>query len=300
MNDLLDPLKNPTLVAVPFFVLSLLIELAAFRFLETDDDERGYEKRDSRTSISMGIGSLVSSALFKAGTLVVFVAISVYIAPWHLATDTWWYWVALILGLDLAFYLNHRFVHRVRIGWAAHQAHHSSEYFNFSTALRQKWNPWADAFFWLPFPLLGFAPWTLYVAFGFNLVYQFFTHTEKVETLGRPIEFIMNTPSHHRVHHGSDPEYLDKNYAGIFIIWDRMFGTFQKELHRPTYGLTVPVDTYNVLRLQYGAFAELFRDVHNATRWRDKLGYVFMPPGWHPGEKRTEAHQPRESESQTA
>ncbi|MEO6605201.1 MAG: sterol desaturase family protein, partial [Aeromicrobium sp.] len=117
---------------------------------------------------------------------------------------------------------------------------------------------------------------------------------ERIDTMWRPIELIFNTPSHHRVHHGSDPEYLDKNYAGIFIIWDRMFGTFQKELHRPTYGLTVPVDTYNVLRLQYGAFAELFRDVHHATRWRDKLGFIFMPPGWHPGEKRAEAEQPRE------
>jgi len=293
MNDLLDPLKNPTVAAAPFFILSMLIELAAFRFLETDD-ARGYEKRDARTSIAMGAGSLVSSALFKAGTLVLFVAASVYLAPWHLATDTWWYWVVLILGLDLAFYLNHRFVHRVRLGWAAHQAHHSSEYFNFSTALRQKWNPWADAVFWLPFPLLGFAPWTLYVAFGFNLVYQFFTHTEKIGFMWRPIEWIMNTPSHHRVHHGSDPEYLDKNYAGIFIIWDRMFGTFQKELHRPTYGLTVPVDTYNVIRLQYGPFVELFRDVKAASGLRTKLGYIFMPPGWHPGEKRGEAHQPRE------
>ncbi|MEO6606078.1 MAG: C-5 sterol desaturase, partial [Aeromicrobium sp.] len=124
MNELLDPLKNPTVAALPFFELTLLIELAAFKFLETDEEMRGYEGKDARTSILMGFGSLVSSALFKAGTLVAFVAVSVYIAPWHLPTDTWWYWVALILGLDLSFYLNHRFVHRVRIGWAAHQAHH--------------------------------------------------------------------------------------------------------------------------------------------------------------------------------
>lgn len=295
MDELLDPLKNPTLVAAPFFVLSMLVELVAYRVLETDDS-RGYEARDAGTSILMGLGSLVSSALFRLGTLVIFVAVSVYLAPWHLATDTWWYWVLLVFGLDLGFYVNHRFVHRVRLGWAAHQAHHSSEYFNFSTALRQKWNPWADVVFWLPFPLLGFAPWTLYVAFGFNLIFQFFTHTERIGTMWRPIELVMNTPSHHRVHHGSDPEYIDKNYAGMFIIWDRMFGTFQPELHRPTYGLTVPVDTYNVLRLQYGAFAELFGDVHRAERWRDKLGYLFMPPGWHPGERRAEAEQPRLAE----
>jgi sterol desaturase/sphingolipid hydroxylase (fatty acid hydroxylase superfamily) len=294
MQEFLDPLKNPTLVAAPFFILSVLIELAAFRWLETDEGMRGYERKDARTSLLMGVGSVVSSAVFKLATLVVFVAISVHLAPWHLPDDAWWSWVALVLGLDLAFYLQHRFVHRVRIGWAAHQAHHSSEYFNFSTALRQKWNPWAEALFWAPFPFLGFEPWTLYVAFSFNLVYQFFVHTERIGTMWAPIEWVFNTPSHHRVHHGSNPEYLDKNYAGMFIIWDRMFGTFQKELFRPTYGLTVPVDTYNLLRLQYGAFVELYRDVQQATSWRHKLGYVFMPPGWQPGESRAEAEQPRD------
>ncbi|MGA8987996.1 sterol desaturase family protein [Aeromicrobium sp.] len=298
MSELLDPLQNPTLVAAPFFILSLLIEIAAFRYLETDDQMRGYERKDARTSLWMGVGSIVSSAVLKFGTLIAFVAVSVHLAPWHLPTDTWWSWTLLILGLDLAFYLQHRFVHRVRIGWAAHQAHHSSEYFNLSTALRQKWNPWAEALFWLPFPLLGFAPWTLYVAFSFNLIFQFFVHTERIDTMWRPIELIFNTPSHHRVHHGSDPEYLDKNYAGMFIVWDRMFGTFQKELFRPTYGLTVPVDTYNLLRLQYGAFGELFRDVHQAKNWRHKLGYVFMPPGWHPGETRVEAERPRQAVAQ--
>lgn len=298
MSDFFDPLKNPTLVAAPFFILSLLIEIAAFKYLETDEEMRGFEKKDARTSIFMGVGSLVSSTLFKLGTLVVFVAVSVYIAPWHLNTGAWWYWAALVIGLDLAFYLNHRFVHRVRLGWAAHQAHHSSEYFNLSTALRQKWNPWADAIFWLPFPLLGFAPWTLYVAFGINLVFQFFVHTERIDRMWRPIEFIFNTPSHHRVHHGSDPIYLDKNYAGILIIWDLMFGTYQEEIQRPTYGLTVPVETYNVLTLQYGPFAELFRDVRHARGVRNKFGYMFMPPGWHPGEKRVEAHLPARESAQ--
>ena len=144
-----------------------------------------------------------------------------------------------LVVLDLAYYCNHRFVHRVNIGWAAHQAHHSSEYMNFATALRQKWNPWFEFFFWLPLPFLGFAPWTLYVAFSINLVYQFFVHTETIDRLPRPIELVLNTPSHHRVHHGSDPEYLDKNYAGILIVWDRMFGTFQPERQRPTYGLKI-------------------------------------------------------------
>ncbi len=295
MESMLDPLQNPTLVAVPFFILSLLIELAAFKWLETDDDLRGYEAKDARTSLLMGLGSVFFLTAFKLGTLFLFVAVSVYLAPWHLPADTWWYWVLLMVTLDFSFYLNHRFVHRVRLGWAAHQAHHSSEYFNFSTALRQKWNPWTEAAFWLPFPLLGFEPWTLYAAFSFNLIFQFFVHTERIDKMWKPIELIFNTPSHHRVHHGSDEIYLDRNYAGILIIWDRMFGSFQAEIQRPTYGLTTPVGTYNILKLQYGEYGNIIRDVRAAERFRDKLGYVFMPPGWHPGEKRIEVHQPRES-----
>ena len=212
-----------------------------------------------------------------------------WVAPWHLDTGAWWYWPVLILALDFAFYWTHRFVHRVNVGWAAHQAHHSSEYMNFGTALRQKWNPWFEFFFWLPLPLLGFAPWTLYVAFGANLVFQFFVHTELVGKLPRPIELVFNTPSHHRVHHGSDPEYLDRNYAGMFIIWDRMFGTFVEEKQRPTYGLTKPVETYNLLKLQYGGYAEIVRNVRGATSMRERLGFLFGPPGWKP---MTEASEP--------
>jgi sterol desaturase/sphingolipid hydroxylase (fatty acid hydroxylase superfamily) len=258
-------------------------------FVETDGCYFGLdgvdpwdEPRDARTSILMGLGSVAFLTLFKVATFFVFVAISVYLAPWHLPTGTWWYWVLLMLTLDVAFYWHHRFMHRVRIGWAAHQAHHSSEYFNFGTALRQKWNTWTEAIFWVPLPFLGFAPWTLYVAFGFNLIYQFFTHTELIGRMWRPIEFVMNTPSHHRVHHGSDPIYLDKNYAGIFIVWDRMFGTFQPEIQRPTYGLTKPVGTYNLLTLQYGHYRQMIGDVRGTTVLRNKLGYVFGPPGWEP------------------
>lgn len=117
---------------------------------------------------------------------------------------------------------------------------------------------------------------------AFNLIYQFFIHTETITSMGRAYEFVFNTPSHHRVHHGSDPEYIDKNYGGTLIIWDRMFGTYQDELHRPTYGLTTPVNTYNLLRLQYHEYGNILRDVRAATGLRTKLGYVFGPPGWQP------------------
>jgi sterol desaturase/sphingolipid hydroxylase (fatty acid hydroxylase superfamily) len=117
-----------------------------------------------------------------------------------------------------------------------------------------------------------------------NLVYQFFIHTETVDKLPRAVELVMNTPSHHRVHHGSDPEYLDKNYGGILIVWDRLFGTFAEERHRPRYGLTTPVDTHNVFRLQYGEYANMIADVRAARGLRVKLGHVFGPPGWRPAD----------------
>lgn len=276
----------PLLVAMPFFLLFIGIEVLTITHSDLPEGERprGYVFRDARTSISMGAGSLAFMLIFKLATLVVYVALW-QLVPWKLPADTWWSWAAMVVLVDLGWYWNHRFAHRVRIAWAGHQAHHSSEYFNFGTALRQKWNPWSEAIFWLPLPLLGFPPWMIYIAFSVNLIYQFFIHTETVGKLPAPIELILNTPSHHRVHHGSDPEYLDKNYGGILIVWDRLFGTFQEELHRPRYGLTKPVNTYNLLKLQYGEYTRIIADVRAARTWRERLAYVFGPPGWAPAEE---------------
>jgi sterol desaturase/sphingolipid hydroxylase (fatty acid hydroxylase superfamily) len=284
VDALLHQLSDPVGYAVPVFLLFIGLELLALRIARHEQD-RGYERRDTTASLSMGVGSVVVGALFRAAALLLYAVIWTYLAPWHLPADAWWTWALLILGVDFLFYWYHRFAHRVRIGWAAHQAHHSSEYFNFGTALRQKWNQWFEVLVWIPLPLLGFPPWTIYTAFSVNLIYQFFVHTEKVDRLPRWVEFVFNTPSHHRVHHGSDPEYLDRNYAGILIVWDRMFGTFTTERHRPTYGLTTPVGTYNVFRLQFHEYAAILRDVRAADTWRDRLGYVFGPPGWSPSSR---------------
>ena len=277
----MDPTQNPVGFAIPFFLLTIALELAALKWLDHDDNVTGYLLRDARTSILMGLGSLVTSALFKLAFFGLFVLLYDRVAPWHLPT-TWWAFLVAVVAVDLSYYWQHRFVHRARVGWAAHQAHHSSQYMNFGTALRQKWNPWFDVFFLAPLPLLGVSPAWMYLGLGISLVYQFFVHTEMVDRLPRPIELVLNTPSHHRVHHGSDPEYLDRNYAGILIVWDRMFGTFQPELHRPRYGLTQQVDTYNLVKLEYGYYVDLWRDVRRADRLRDKVGYLLMPPGWSP------------------
>ena len=161
--------------------------------------------------------------------------------------------------VDLIWYLYHRASHRVRIMWAGHQAHHNSQFFNLTTAVRQKWNPWFELLFWVPLPLLGVPPWLIFTAFSINLIFQFFVHTERVDRLPAPVEFVFNTPSHHRVHHASDADYLDKNFAGILIIWDRLFGSYAEETHRPTYGLTKNYDTTNPFRLQYHEYAQCWR-----------------------------------------
>ncbi|WNG90330.1 sterol desaturase family protein [Mycobacterium sp. ITM-2016-00317] len=281
-------MREPVLFAIPFFLLLLIIEWTAARKLEHADPEDAspaagaYHTRDSWTSISMGLVSMATMSAWKLLALLGYAAIYAYLAPWQLSASQWYTWVIALVGVDLLFYLYHRMAHRVRLVWATHQAHHSSEYFNFATALRQKWNNSGEILMWIPLPLLGVPPWMVFFAFSVSLIYQFWIHTERIGKLWRPVEFVFNTPSHHRVHHGMDQLYLDRNYGGVLIIWDRMFGTFQPEVHRPRYGLTKPVNTFNIWKLQTHEYVAIARDLRAARGWRAKLGHVFGPPGWQP------------------
>ncbi|MFI1398554.1 sterol desaturase family protein [Streptomyces sp. NPDC020681] len=197
------------LYAIPAFVLLVVVEAVSYRF-HPDDDEQGYELRDTVTSMSMGLGSEIVALPWKAVTVVVYAALFA-VAPWHLSASNWWTWALLVVADDLAFYVYHRAHHRVRMLWASHVVHHSSVRFNFSTALRQSWTPMTRLPFWLPLALLGIPPWMLLLQHAFNKIYQFFLHTERVDKLWRPVEWLFNTPSHHRVHHGSNRAYLDRN-----------------------------------------------------------------------------------------
>ncbi|BBX15063.1 C-5 sterol desaturase [Mycobacterium novum] len=282
------PMRDPVLFAIPFFLLLLTLEWTAARKLA--DLERGsYRARDAWTSISMGLVSVATTAGWKFLALLGYAAIYTYLAPWHLSPRQWYTWVIAILGVDLLYYTYHRIAHRVRLIWATHQAHHSSQYYNLATALRQKWNNSGEVLLWIPLPLFGIPPWMVFAAFSVNLIYQFWVHTERIDKLPRVIEFIFNTPSHHRVHHGMDQEYLDKNYGGILIVWDRLFGSFAPERFRPHYGLTKQVDTFNIVKLQIHEYASIIADVRAARSWRDRLGYVFGPPGWQPASSRASA-----------
>lgn len=271
---------NAIVYAIPVFVLALVLEAVSFRFLP-DDDERGFEVRDTATSLSMGLGSLVVGLPWKAVALVAYAGLY-QLAPWHLPTAAWWTWALLFLADDAAYYWFHRLHHEVRVLWASHVVHHSSQFYNFSTALRQSWTPMTAFPFWLPLALLGLPPWMILLQQSISLIYQFFLHTERIDRLWRPLEWVLNTPSHHRVHHASNARYLDRNYGGILIVWDRLFRSFEPEGERVVYGLTKNVETYNPVRVAFGEYGALLRDMRAATRWRDRLGYALRRPGWRP------------------
>ncbi len=278
-------LPDPVSLAVPGFVLLLLVEMVVARIR----DRSLYEPRDTLTSLALGLGSTVAGVL-SAG------------AVFALATWLWqfrafdipyaWYWfvVAFVID-DLAYYLFHRSAHRVRWFWASHVIHHSSQHYNLSTALRQTWTGFFSlAFlFRLPLFLIGFPPAMVFFVAGANLIYQFWIHTEVIGRMPRWVEAVMNTPSHHRVHHATNPRYLDRNYAGVFIVWDRMFGSFEPErdYDRPRYGIVHQLGSFNFLWAAFHEWIGIARDVVRAP-WRAKLGYMWMPPGWsHDGSRDT-------------
>jgi len=190
----------------------------------------------------------------------------------------------LLVLHDFLYYWSHRAHHRIRILWAIHVTHHSSPRYNLSTALRQNitYPLVATWIIWLPLVLFGFDPITVIFVVAVNLFYQFFVHTQMVQKLGA-LEWIFNTPSHHRVHHGRNPQYIDRNYGGIFIIWDRMFGTFTPEGEAVDYGITHPVNTHNPVRLIFHEWVAALRDMlqKGLTR-KQRLDYLLKPPGWKP------------------
>jgi sterol desaturase/sphingolipid hydroxylase (fatty acid hydroxylase superfamily) len=189
-------------------------------------------------------------------------------------------WAAAIVGWDFIYYWNHRMMHEVRGMWAIHVVHHSSERYNLSTALRQ---PVADVLgVWVPYGLLaraGIRPALISQARGINLLYQYWIHTDVIRSLGSGEE-VLNTPSHHRVHHGSNQEYLDRNHGSILIVWDRLFGTFQREEEPVVYGLTKNIDTYNPVRIAGHEYVDILRDIAHSTTWHDRLSFVLRGPGW--------------------
>lgn len=290
------------IAAIPAFLLLMFAEALSYRHLAQEAREAhvGYELRDARTSITMGLGNLFISAFWNLLALAIFAALFL-LSPLEFPMGEWWSWVVLFFAFDFLYYLDHRFHHVVRIGWATHVVHHSSQHFNLSTALRQPWTPFTQTLFFAPLAVVGFPPAAIALMSAIDLLYQFWIHTERINRLPKPIEFIFNTPSHHRAHHGADEIYLDTNYGGILIIWDRLFGTFQPELQRPTYGLTKNLETFNPLHVAFHEWTAIGHDVRHAGNWRERLGYMFGPPGWQPkGAGAAAAEQPASAAAPSA
>jgi sterol desaturase/sphingolipid hydroxylase (fatty acid hydroxylase superfamily) len=242
----------------------------------------GYERKDTAASLGMLAGSLaVGFALYPVFDRFERLLFRHRIANLGKRRSAF---VGSMLLWDFLYYWDHRWMHEVRVMWAHHVNHHSSERYNLSTALRQPWSPFVSFWTFAPMPLLGYSPAQIAKAGQLNLLYQYWIHTEAVDRLPAPLETVLNTPSHHRVHHGAQKQYLDKNYGGILIVWDRLFGTFEPEIRRVRYGLTKNIHTFNPVRIAYHEFADIARDVRTARSPREALRYVFGRPGWKPAD----------------
>jgi sterol desaturase/sphingolipid hydroxylase (fatty acid hydroxylase superfamily) len=272
---------SPTQYAVPFFVVAVLAEMIWARFKARE----AYEPKDTLISLAFGLGSTVAGGLLGGFAAFVFLEAYQYrvfdLGPEWWAV--WWAWPLCFVLDDLKYYWVHRAGHRIRWMWAAHVNHHSSQHYNLSTALRQSWTGSLTfgMLFAVPLILLGFHPAMIAIAGGFNLIYQFWIHTEAIDRMPRWFEAVMNTPSHHRVHHATNPRYLDRNYAGVFIIWDKMFGTFEAETDEETirYGIIKQLGSFNLLWAVFHEWIGMLSDIARAP-WQHKLSYLLREPGW--------------------
>ena len=279
---------DPVTLATPLFILTIVLEILLARAGKL---RAAYETKDTAVSLAMGLGSTIAGVLTGGVT----VAASLWVYQHRLFTipmSAAWAWAAIFLLEDLTYYGFHRISHERRIWWAAHVNHHTSQHYNLSTALRQTWTggvagTWA---LWLPLSWLGFPPAMVAIEKGISLVYQYWIHTEAIGRMPRWFEAVFNTPSHHRVHHARNPRYLDRNYAGILIVWDRLFGTFQPELAAEPcrYGIVKNLATFNLLRVAFHEWIAIGQDLVRAPR--HAAGWLFGPPGWSPdGSRETSA-----------
>lgn len=278
-------------MAIAAFTLFMLVEMLVARYRQPE----AYEYRDTATSMLMGYISLFFGALY--GVAQIGVILAVYEVRLFDIGWTWWALVICFFAEDFVYYWGHRLSHEHRFWWASHVIHHSSQHFNGSTALRQSWTGIFGAGFFIRLPLffIGFPPAMVLFFTAVTAAYQLWVHSEQIGKLG-PLEWVLNTASHHRVHHSSNPRYLDRNHGGFLIIWDRLFGTFAEERDDEPcrYGIVTNIATFNLFRVALHEWAAIWRDVMTARSSRDALGYFFGPPGWSPDGSRQTSHSIRQ------
>lgn len=251
--------------------------------------EHRHDNKDMLSSFGLALGTIPIS--FITTGIIIFTYSLIYqFRFFTIPFDHWWAWVILFFGDDFSYYWYHRMSHQIRFLWASHMVHHSSEKFTLSSGLRVPWtsNLTGTFLFWAWMPLIGFEPYMVIFMKSANVLYQFWMHTETIKKLPKWFEAVFNTPSHHRVHHGSNVEYLDKNHAGTLIIWDKLFGTYQEEIFKPKYGLTEDIKSYNPFVIAFHEWKKMFNDFKKTKKLKDRLHYFFNSPGWsHDGSTKT-------------
>ncbi|WP_345051186.1 sterol desaturase family protein [Hymenobacter glaciei] len=271
---------NPIVLSIPIYFILIGVELLAERWHQT----QRYHLADALTNISCGVTSQVTAAFMRIVGVGAYAFIYEHWALLHIR-QSWAVGLLLFVLVDFGYYWAHRLSHEINLFWGGHVVHHQSEDYNLSVALRQSSLQSVFTFFvYLPLAVIGFEPVFFVYISAFVTLYQFWIHTEFIGQLG-PLEWVLNTPSHHRVHHGRNPRYIDKNYAGAFIVWDRLFGTFEPETERPVYGITTPLRSWNPLWANISHYPALWAQVMATPGLGNRLRVIFGRPGWRPTEQ---------------
>lgn len=262
---------------VIMYAAPVMFALVLLEFIFSERQKKNlYSGKDFLASASIGIINLILNGFMKIGvflTILFFANLTpLYIPP------TWWSYVLCFIALDFSRYWAHRIAHEQRFWWSTHVVHHNSEYYNLAVSFRLSWTQNLKIVFFLPVVLMGFHPVIFFIVHQVEVLYQFWIHTEFIRKLPRPIEYIFTTPSHHRVHHSTNPQYMDKNYGSTLIIWDRMFGTFAKEEEQPVYGITKPVNSYNPVKLVFHAWQEVIVDLYHCRSFKSAFKILFGSP----------------------
>lgn len=265
-------LPNVIVYAIPFMLSLVFLEW----FISWRQNKDSYDGKDTLAAATIGIGNIISGALVKIGIFAL-VVLFYNISPFRIP-PTWWSYFVCFVFLDMARYWAHRIAHEQRFWWATHVTHHNSKKYNLSVAFRLSWTQHIKIVFFLPVIMMGFDPFVFFICHQIAVLYQFWIHTEYIHKLPRPIEYIFTTPSHHRVHHATNAKYIDRNYGSTFIIWDRMFGTFQPEEEQAIYGITKNVDTYNPITLVFHEWVDIFKDVARAKSFKEAWWLIWGNP----------------------
>lgn len=262
--------------------LPLLVLIAAAEGWLRQRRGLGHDWKAYWASLGDAAGRVLINGLLGPGIIG---ALLYAVWPWRIATftmDRWWHWALLFVGQEFCYYWMHRADHRIHWFWLNHSVHHSSNQYTLSSAYRLGWTGkiTGATIFFAPLVWLGFPVPVVLAALAVNLLYQFWLHTELIGRLPRPIEFVFNTPSHHRVHHASNPDYIDCNYGGVLIVFDRMFGSFRREREDepPRYGLVKPIYSHNPVRIAFHTWLQMFRTLKSAPTWKERALVLFGPP----------------------